>query len=76
MDARVTRDVVADGRVAIPAGARVVGAVTTVERGGKLKERARLGVRFHTLVLADGPLQIAQRGAVVTPCGVSVMSMC
>jgi len=25
-----------------------------VERGGKFKERARLGIRFHTLVLADG----------------------
>jgi hypothetical protein len=25
-----------------------------VDRGGKVKERARLGVRFHTLVLADG----------------------
>ena len=25
-----------------------------VDRGGKMKERARLGVRFHTLVLADG----------------------
>jgi len=24
-----------------------------VERGGKFKERARIGVRFHTLVLAD-----------------------
>jgi hypothetical protein len=54
VDARVTRDVMADGRVAIPAGARVIGSVTTVERGGKVKERARLGVRFHTLVLADG----------------------
>ena len=54
VDARVTRDVLADGRVAIPAGARVIGAVTLVERGGKVKERARLGVRFHTLVLADG----------------------
>jgi hypothetical protein len=54
VDARVTRDVMADGRVAIPAGARVIGSVTTVERGGKMKERARLGVRFHTLVLADG----------------------
>ncbi|MCA1561740.1 MAG: hypothetical protein LC804_16250 [Acidobacteria bacterium] len=52
--ARVTRDVSADGRVAIPAGSRVVGSVTMVERGGKMKERARLGVRFHTLVLADG----------------------
>lgn len=54
VDARVTRDVIADGRVAIPAGARAIGTVMLVERGGKLKERARLGVRFHTLVLADG----------------------
>lgn len=54
VDARVTRDVYADGRMAIPAGSRVIGAVTMVERGGKVKERARLGVRFHTLVLANG----------------------
>lgn len=54
VDARVTRDVVAAGRVAIPAGSRVIGAVTLVERGGKMKQAARLGVRFHTLVLADG----------------------
>lgn len=54
VDARVTRDVYADGRLAIPAGSRVIGAVTLVERGGKVKERARLGIRFHTLVLAGG----------------------
>ena len=48
------RDVSVDGRTAIPAGTRALGAVTMVERGGKVKERARLGVRFHTLVLADG----------------------
>ena len=54
VDARVTRDVQAAGRVAIPAGSRVLGSVTLVDRGGKVKERARLGVRFHTLVLADG----------------------
>jgi hypothetical protein len=54
VNARVTRDVLADGRVAIPAGAQAVGSVTLVERGGKIKEKARLGVRFHTLVLADG----------------------
>ena len=54
VEARVTRDVYADGRVAIPAGSRVTGSVTLVEKGGKVKERARLGVRFHTLVLADG----------------------
>lgn len=54
VDARVSRDVTVDGRVAVPAGSRVIGSVTLVERGGKMKERARLGVRFHTLVLADG----------------------
>jgi len=54
VDARVTRDVNVAGRVAIPAGSRAIGAVTLVERGGKFKERARLGIRFHTLVLADG----------------------
>jgi len=41
-------------RIAIPAGSRAIGAVTLVERGGKFKEKARLGIRFHTLVLADG----------------------
>ena len=54
VEARVTRDVRSDGMVVIPAGSRVLGSVSVVERGGKMKERARLGVRFHTLVLADG----------------------
>jgi hypothetical protein len=54
VEARVTRDVRVADRVAIPAGARALGNVTAVEKGGKFKERARLGVRFHTLVLADG----------------------
>jgi hypothetical protein len=54
VEARVIRDLTVDGRTAIPAGTRALGAVTMVERGGKVKERARLGVRFHTLVLADG----------------------
>ena len=54
IDARVTRDVYVDGKLAIPAGVRMLGSVTEVERGGKVKERARLGVRFHTLVLGDG----------------------
>ncbi len=54
VDARLTRDVSVGGRVAVPAGSRVLGSVSMVERGGKMKERARLGVRFHTLVLEDG----------------------
>ena len=54
VEARVTRDVKVGDRVAIPAGARAIGSVMQVDRGGKFKERARLGIRFHTLVLADG----------------------
>jgi hypothetical protein len=52
--AHVVRDVRVGDRVAIPAGSRVQGTVTLVERGGKLKERARLGVRFTEITLADG----------------------
>lgn len=54
IDARVTRDVKVGEKVAIPAGSRVLGSVILVERGGKFRERARLGIQFHTLVLADG----------------------
>jgi hypothetical protein len=54
VDARVSRDVMAAGRVAIPAGSHVLGSVTMVDKGGKLKSPARLGIRFHTLVLTDG----------------------
>jgi hypothetical protein len=52
--ARVTRDVKVGDRVAIPAGSRAHGEVTLVERGGRVRERARLGVRFTSIVLADG----------------------
>ncbi len=54
VEARVTRDVRVNDRVAIPAGAVVHGSVTDVEPGGKVKERAKLAIRFHTVVLADG----------------------
>ncbi len=54
VDARVTRDVRIGNRVAIPAGSTVQGSVMEVERGGKVRDRARLGIRFHTVVLADG----------------------
>ena len=52
--AHVTRDVRVGDRVAIPAGSTAHGEVTLVERGGRLRERARLGVRFTSIVLADG----------------------
>lgn len=52
--ARVTRDVKVGERVAIPAGSHAEGSVTLVEKGGRLKDRARLGIRFHSIVLSDG----------------------
>jgi hypothetical protein len=52
--ARVTRDVKIGDQVAIPAGSKARGEVTLVEKGGKLRERAKLGVRFSSIVLADG----------------------
>ena len=54
VEARVTRDVRVGDRIAIPSGAHIIGTVTQVERGGKYKEQAKLGIRFHTIVLADG----------------------
>ena len=52
--ARVTRDVRVGDRVAIPAGSQARGEVTMVERGGKVRDKARLGIRFTSVVLADG----------------------
>jgi hypothetical protein len=54
VDARVTRDLRVSDRVAIPAGSTVRGSVTEVERGGRMKGKARLAIRFHTIVFADG----------------------
>jgi type IV secretory pathway VirB10-like protein len=54
VEARVTRDVMVGSRVAIPAGSQVHGSVVLVEKGGKVKEVARLGVRFHTVIMEEG----------------------
>jgi hypothetical protein len=54
VEARVTRDVRVGEDVAIPSGTRALGSVVQVERGGKMKTKARIGIRFHTLVMADG----------------------
>ena len=53
VEARVTRDVVVDDEIAIPAGTRVLGSVVLVEGAGELRGAARLGVRFHTIVLDE-----------------------
>jgi hypothetical protein len=54
VDARVTRDVRVGDRIAIPAGSTVRGSVSEVDRGGRIKAKARLAIKFHTIVLADG----------------------
>jgi hypothetical protein len=56
--ARVTRDVRVDDAVVIPAGAKLEGTVTLVERGGRFKERARIGIQFTTLVIDDARVRI------------------
>lgn len=52
--ATVTRDITVGDRVAIPTGAKANGEVTLVERGGKVKDRARLAVRFTSVTLGNG----------------------
>jgi hypothetical protein len=52
--ASLSRDVIVNGRTVLPTGTRLEGNVTLVQPGNKFKGRARLGIRFHTLVLADG----------------------
>ena len=54
VDARVTRDVRVGDRIAIPAGSTVRGSVSEVDKGGRIKGKARLAIKFHTIVLADG----------------------
>ena len=53
VSARLIRDVSVAGRVVIPAGTEIAGFVSLVERGGRLRERARLGVKFTTVVMND-----------------------
>ena len=65
VEARVTRDVRVDNRIAIPAGATVRGSVTEVDRGGKVRGRARLAIRFHTIVLSDGTELALKTDAIV-----------
>jgi hypothetical protein len=62
--ARVARDVVVDGRTAIPAGARLEGVVTLVERN-QTSGRGKLGIRFATLVLGDNTRIASQTDTIV-----------
>ncbi len=54
VDARITRDVRVGDRVAVPAGSQAQGTVVQVDRGGKMKDAARIAIRFNSLILPDG----------------------
>jgi hypothetical protein len=47
------RPLVVDGVEVVPAGATIVGSVTDAQRSARVKGRARLALRFHSLTV-DG----------------------
>ena len=53
VDATIVSAVRANGVTALPAGSRVSGVVSSLERPGKVKGRGRIGLRF-TNVVVDG----------------------
>jgi len=53
VSARLTRSIVVNGQTAVPAGATAYGEVIEAERSGRVKGRARLGLRFTTLAVSD-----------------------
>ena len=64
-EARVANSIVIDGRVAVPAGARVTGSITDVISGSrKIGGVPTLGLLFDSLVLPDGQ-RIAINGELV-----------
>jgi hypothetical protein len=51
VSARVRQAVVVDGVTVIPSGAAVAGEVVDVDRPGRVQGRARLGLRFTSVVI-------------------------
>jgi hypothetical protein len=73
--ARVTRDVMVGGQVAVPTGSRALGRATLVEKGPKGKEEARLDIRFDTLELPGGERVDIETEPVVREAGGRVPSL-
>ena len=61
VSATTAEEVTVNGRTAIPAGTRMIGSVTAVERAGRMSGSDRITIRFHTLVYdgVDTPLETA-----------------
>jgi hypothetical protein len=61
VEGRITKDVLVGTTIAIKAGTKLLGSVTSVDKGGRINETAKIGVRFHTIVMppaADIPVVI------------------
>jgi hypothetical protein len=65
ISATVSRNVTVNDRVAIPEGARLEGTVTAVDRGGKFRDRPRLGLQFDTMILTDGTRMSIRTDAII-----------
>ncbi len=55
VEARLLKDIKVGQKVAVAAGAKVIGSVTLADKGGHLNEPARLEVQFHTLQVRGQP---------------------
>jgi len=55
----IVRDVIVDGEPVIPAGSRVRGEVTLAQPSAKVKGRAALTLRFHTVTIGSRSYDIA-----------------
>jgi hypothetical protein len=54
VEARIIKDVKGGNYLAIPAGTKMMGSVSVAEKGNAIKNAARLGVIFHTIVMRNG----------------------
>lgn len=59
--ARLAAPILVDGRVVVPAGSQVAGVVTQAVPSGKVKGRARVGVRFNSLTAGNERYNIQTR---------------
>ena len=59
VNARVASDVIVDDTVVIPEGSRVAGRVTYAQPSGRVKGRAGVTVRFHTLTIGSQTYDIS-----------------
>lgn len=62
VDARLASAVDVEGTTVIPEGSVVSGTVSEVQRSGRVKGVAHLGIRFHTLVIGEQSYDIRTAG--------------